>query len=268
MFQRFGWYFIPRQTAHDGRKSMLASLPLASQALHLEHAATIGARKGVASMPGISRYIDGGVFMWRRGDGVDQVSFFPLEGQDLCNASPATILAHEVQEVNEASVSWAEVCFFQFLCVGGSDVHRVATVVPNAPLLASVGARRRQTIVSPKRPVEPDIAELARHEVAPHSVAGQEGLSIKAWFPATKVNRPIVKTPLERPSEGQITRALPNENASLINSQGAKQVASRKPVNMTFGSPGGIRSIQAAAGSFAKIKVSSDDGEAEWPGHA
>lgn len=136
-------------------------------------------------------------------------------------------------------------------------------------MLASAGARHRTKIVSPKRQVEHDVAEFPRHGVAPHSVAGQElEIGIRAWFLATKVDRAIVKTPLERPSEGKTTRAQLNENVSMTNPQGVEQVASRKRVNMKCGGRGGIGSIHADVDSFAKIKGFSGDEEAGWPGQA
>lgn len=59
----------------------------------------------------------------------------------------AKSLAQEIQEVNEANASWIEVCFVQFLTVGVSDVPKAIEVAPDAPYLASVGARRRRKIV-------------------------------------------------------------------------------------------------------------------------
>ena len=43
----------------------------------------------------------------------------------------AKSLALELQEVNEASVSWSEVCFVQFLGVGDGDVHQIIAAAPN-----------------------------------------------------------------------------------------------------------------------------------------
>lgn len=209
----------------------------------------------------INRYVDGEAFMWRRGDGAEQVIHFTFEGRDLCKPVPAKNLAVGIQEINEASVSWTEVCFVQLMCVGGSDAREVVTVVPNVPC---VGAMRHRKIVSSKGPVEQDDVELTRREVAPHLVVRNERLNIKDWLPATKVNGPIAKTPLERPSEGTITRALPNGKVSLVKI--VEQVASKKPVSMKSGSFGGISGVEVEVGSFAKTRAVSDDEEADWPG--
>lgn len=78
---------------------------------------------------------------------------------------------------------------------------------------------------------------------------------------------PNIETTLERPSEGTIARALPNTFASLTDPRKVAQLAGRKQVNMKFGSPGGVGSMEVEPGSFARTQEEGED-EAEWPGHS
>lgn len=57
-------------------------------------------------MPALGGYTDGEVLAWRRGCDVAEVRHYSPEGKDLVFPFPAKVLALELQDVNEASVSW------------------------------------------------------------------------------------------------------------------------------------------------------------------
>ena len=176
-------------------------------------------------------------------------------------------MAHEFQEVNEAIVSWIEVCFVQFLTAGVGDVSNGIEVAPDVALLVVVGVQRHRRIVTTECVVPGDVARLPRFGCAPGLSDENEGLNFKFRAPvAKKVVGPRARTPHERPSEGTITRALPNKNVLLINPREFEQVASKKPANMKFSRFSRLSRIDVDVGSFAKTKEGSDGEEAEWPG--
>ena len=134
--------------------------------------------------------------------------------------------------VNEASCSWQIVFSMQFFCVGGSDAPNAIKVAPGAFLLAGVGCRQHRRIATAKCFVPGYAVDHSRFG-APFLPKGDEGLIVSSWPPtvAKNVKDPGVETPQERPSDGTIICALPNENVSLINPK-FEQFASRKQVNM------------------------------------
>lgn len=231
--------------------------------LRLEHVACIRACNGVTTVPSIGVFVNVEVLMWRRGGGADAVVHFSPEAGDLGETFPAKILALERGKVNKASISWKEVCFIQFLCCGNCDVHQVIEAFPHSPLPPMVGARhRRCSPVSPSNRHGELDAELTRQEAAPHSQQRTDRLDVKAWPPATNVNGPLVKTPQDRPSEGVFVRALPNTNVSHLR---RFEIASKKLVNMKFGTQGTASSFELEVGSIARTSEVSDGGGVDWP---
>ena len=59
VFQQRGWHVTPRTRTFDGRMSLHVALVFASQVFHIDHVATIGACRGVISMPALKQYNPG-----------------------------------------------------------------------------------------------------------------------------------------------------------------------------------------------------------------
>lgn len=138
----------------------------------------------------------------------------PPEEKDLVRPPPAKALALELQEVNEASVSWQEVCPIHFLSIGAREVQQAIARAPDIFLLAGAGCRQHRGIAKVIGLVLDDVVGSPRQLAAPRGPREGE-IDIRLWPPtvAKKVGAPSVKTSLERRSEGKFTSALPNKNA-------------------------------------------------------
>ena len=92
VFQQFGWHVVPRTHAHDGRRSLNVALASTSQIFHLDHVATIGTCRGVATMPALAQQNATEILAWCRGRDVSNVVHYTFQSNDVTTLS----LAHQL----------------------------------------------------------------------------------------------------------------------------------------------------------------------------
>ena len=124
-------------------------------------------------MPIFKGYEYGEVFMWRRDGDISEITYYNPERKGLTRTFPALILVGELQEVNDTSVTWQEVCILQF-GVSVHDVHKVIKCAPNILLLADVGCRQHH--------FRDDVVGSSCSAAAPHFL-GEEMLDVELWPP-------------------------------------------------------------------------------------
>ena len=167
--------------------------------------------------------MNGEVFAWRRGGGVAEVMHFTPERRDLGKPHPAKALATELQEFNDASAAWSEVCCIKFLSVSANDGYKVVAIAPETKFLASAGARHHQGKVATIGVFHDGVAEPPHRADAPRLSNRGEQLEVRLWFPiiAKKADGPRVTTPQERPSVGNISGAVQHKHAYLVSNKPA-----------------------------------------------
>ena len=260
-------HLTPRATTHGGSRSFHAAFAIAAQVLHIRYVSTIRVCRGAIILPALKGYVHSEVLLWRRDGDVSEVTHFSTEGAELIRPFPAKSLASEIQEANEASIAWQEVCFVQFFSVGCNRVQRVIRVAPDVLLFAGAGCRQPHRTGELRSFVLDGVVDSSRPAAAP-CLERERRLEVSFWLPtfaATKVNDLDDKTPLARPSECVFIWALLEKHASATNTTTLRHIANTTPANMNFGSRFGVSSIQVEPGSPARSKEENEE-EDEWPG--
>ena len=111
VFQQSGWHEAPRTNTYGGRRFLQTTLSIASQALHLQHVATVRASKEIAYMRAWSNYVDGEILAWRRGVNVGEMMHFS-RGQRLWSNISGEIVGTRAwgNKRGKCFVGWGLLC--------------------------------------------------------------------------------------------------------------------------------------------------------------
>ena len=144
---------------------------LASQVLHIDHVAAIGACRGITIMAALKQHLTGEVIAWCCGRGM------PIACHNVryrAKTSHGSFLPSHYHKSLRRYISWKarweEVCSIKYLFMSAAQVKGVVAVAPNIPLLVSARARYRR--VTAEGPVDDE---------APTSSGNN--IDIDAWPP-------------------------------------------------------------------------------------
>ena len=99
VFPQYGWHIAQYTRKCDGRRSFYVALASAAHVLHIDHAVTARACRGVATMPALAQHSASELLAWVRGGSVVSIGYYPPEGGHVANCFPARILAYALEGV-------------------------------------------------------------------------------------------------------------------------------------------------------------------------
>ena len=99
-------------------------------------------------MPALAQHNPSEVLARVRGGDAVSVVYYPPVGGDFARYFPAKGLGCEFEEIDCGRNVWMEVCYIQHVSVHSPMAKDVAAVASITIFLASVGAKRRRSVVT------------------------------------------------------------------------------------------------------------------------